>query len=418
MDKEKDILKEFFRDKLQDYAPQVKRDLWSSLESHVPAEKSLWRKIYPVVASAAAVLIVVILSYNYVFEKSPISDAPVAVVTESQAQDISGTVDDQKATKESLNEANTGEQQAYVSKEREKVEKITPEKDLSDNRGDSVLIEESAHEVSVTDNPPRDVIRNRNLENGNNNYAEIKTKRSSSGLQISFSGKGFPSASNELDFLKIYNNDYLSLYDNKFEIKDLFFPGGPTGGKDEVGSWLPAENYSLNNIKYHTPVTLSMYISKNISSRWAIETGISYTMLSSEETWAAERDFFYERVLLYNDIKLHYIGIPLRASYLLIKKDRIFVYLSGGGMIEKSISGKAYTVSDNKREEKNTNIKIRELQYSVTGGVGIGLQLFKPVSLFVEPGVTYYFDDGSGIMTIRKDKPFNYNIQGGLKFHF
>jgi len=183
-------------------------------------------------------------------------------------------------------------------------------------------------------------------------------------------------------------------------------------------SWVPADNYNFKNIKYNTPVTLSLYVSRNISSRWAIETGVSYTKLSSEEIWEAERYYSANTDILTNNVKLDYLGIPLRVSYYPIKRNRFFVYVSTGGMIEKCISGKAFTVAEKAKKEESTNLKISELQYSVTGGVGIGLQLFKPVSLFVEPGVTYYFDDGSGIMTIRKDKPFNFNIQGGLKFHF
>jgi hypothetical protein len=446
MDKDKDILKDFFKGKLQNYAPPVKRDIWSSMESHIPAEKSLWRRIYPVVASAAAILLIAILSYKYVFNESPDLENPVVLVVESQEQGVT-EIGNSEETKELLPEANADELQVYVPKVQQKTER-TPEKDLFAFKEDSIkqeaLIEESTQVASIahqekeetldisetetktkqqlseenTKNPPRDVARDRSFENGNNYYT-VKTKSSSSGVQASLSGQGFFTNANELDFLKIYNKEYLSSYKNKFEIEELFSPGEPTGGDpSSTAPWLPADDYTLSNIKYHTPVTLSMYVSKNISSRWAIETGISYTMLSSEETWIAENENFYKKVILYNDIKLHYLGIPLKASYFLIKKDRLFMYLSGGGMIEKNISGKAYTVSDDEKTEKHTKIKIRELQYSVTGGVGIGVKLFRPVSLFVEPGMTYYFDDGSDIMTIRKDKPFNFNIQGGLKFYF
>ena len=190
-----------------------------------------------------------------------------------------------------------------------------------------------------------------------------------------------------------------------------------TGHNPLPPSWVPADNYSLKNIKYHTPVTISMHISKSISPRWAIETGVSYTKLSSEEIWEAEK-YYSGTDMITNNVKLNYLGLPLRASYYLIKKDRFFAYVSGGGMIEKCISGNAFSIAERAEKEEKTNIKISELQYSVTGGVGIGLRLLKPVSLFIEPGVIYYFDDGSDIMTIRKDKPFNYNIQGGLRIGF
>ena len=34
------------------------------------------------------------------------------------------------------------------------------------------------------------------------------------------------------------------------------------------------------------------------------------------------------------------------------------------------------------------------------------------------PGVAYYFDDGSDIQTIRKENPFNFNIQAGIRLTY
>ena len=433
MDKEKDILKEYFRDKLQDYTPQVKRDLWSSLESHVPAEKSLLRRIYPAVTSAAAVLFIFMLSYKYLFNKSPDSSENIVSVIETKAQDIPVEVEHEDVLIDNNLQANVNPHVVHVelSEKREIKNNTEPSLEYEERQEPSVSESETKQEHSTEETdentvyPPRDEDRRGNPGYDNNRYAQVITKKNAgSKMQISFSGSGFPVMSNDLDYLKIYNTEYLSSYENNFQIDELFLvtssPQTGHGSEDNSHSWFPADNYSLKNIKYGTPVTLSLHVSRYISPRWAIETGVSYTRLSSKETWEAEVDYYYynNTDMLTNNIKLDYLGIPLRASYYPIKKNRLFVYVSAGGMIEKCISGKAFTLAEKAKKEESTNLKISELQYSVTGGVGIGLRLFKPVSLFVEPGVTYYFDDGSGIMTIRKDKPFNFNIQGGLKFHF
>ena len=426
MDKEKDILKEFFRDKLQDYAPQVKRDLWSSLESHVPAEKSLLRRIYPVLSSVAAVLLIFILSYRYLFNESPDLLETIVSVIENKAQDIPVEVEHEEGLTDDKLQANVNTRvvQVELHEKRDVINNAEPDSEDEEKKEPSVSESETKQEHSAEETdentayPPHDEDRRDNLGYDNNRYAQVITKKNAgSKMQISFSGNSFPSMSNDLDYLKIYNTEYLSSYENNFQIDELFM-GGSSTGMESSPSWVPADNYNFKNIKYNTPVTLSLYVSRNISSRWAIETGVSYTKLSSEEIWEAERYYSANTDILTNNVKLDYLGIPLRVSYYPIKRNRFFVYVSTGGMIEKCISGKAFTVAEKAKKEESTNLKISELQYSVTGGVGIGLQLFKPVSLFVEPGVTYYFDDGSGIMTIRKDKPFNFNIQGGLKFHF
>lgn len=38
--------------------------------------------------------------------------------------------------------------------------------------------------------------------------------------------------------------------------------------------------------------------------------------------------------------------------------------------------------------------------------------------MYVEPGISYYFDDGSPISTIYKEKPVNFNLNLGLRFTF
>ena len=40
----------------------------------------------------------------------------------------------------------------------------------------------------------------------------------------------------------------------------------------------------------------------------------------------------------------------------------------------------------------------------------------KLVGVYLEPGVSYYFDNGSDVRTIYKDKPFNFNLNLGVRF--
>ncbi len=413
MDKNKDILKDFFKEKLKDYEHPVKRDLWSSLESHVPTEKTLWRRIYPVVVSVAAIVVAMVLLYSYLFRDTPDMEETVASKTTESVQNIQVEPDKGKDDER----AEMVEEDIVIQKNERATEKLkVPDSEVqrivaeisSEKENQATAEPESAtkKESSVAESP----------KNGQK-YPENLFPEKTPGLRISISGEGFLAMNNELDYLKIYNSDYLNTYENQFAMNDLFPDDeeGTDSGSPSPHPGLPPD-YTLVSIKYDTPVSLGLFFSKNISPRWAIETGINYTRLSSEEIWKGEKEQYTD--YLTSDIKLHYLGIPLRASYSFIKKERFSVYVTGGGMIEKCISGKAVTVSKNERVEKKTNLDIPELQFSVTGSAGVGYRLFKSVSLFVEPGVVYYFDDGSNMMTIRKDKPFNFSIQGGLRFSF
>ena len=44
------------------------------------------------------------------------------------------------------------------------------------------------------------------------------------------------------------------------------------------------------------------------------------------------------------------------------------------------------------------------------------VKITEKLGIYAEPGVVYYFDDGSNVNTIRKEHPFNFNIQLGVRF--
>lgn len=169
---------------------------------------------------------------------------------------------------------------------------------------------------------------------------------------------------------------------------------------------------STSEIDYKTPVTFSLLFRKYLSgNRWAVETGISYTRLES-----TEKIGYDHRPGFSKDIELDYFGIPLKVVYDIYQTDRLSVYITAGGMFEKSFRGKEVVhLAD--REESN-NLDISELQWSLMGNVGVNYRLVKHAGLFLEPGVQYYFDDGNSLNTIRKDKPFNWGVQAGFRLAY
>ena len=58
---------------------------------------------------------------------------------------------------------------------------------------------------------------------------------------------------------------------------------------------------------------------------------------------------------------------------------------------------------------------VKPLQFSVMGAVGAQYNISKRVGIYVEPGVSYFFDDGSDIQTIR---PCNFTLQGGIRLTY
>lgn len=192
----------------------------------------------------------------------------------------------------------------------------------------------------------------------------------------------------------------------------------PASGK----SVSPYQHVMLQNInaqpttdvKHHFPVSVGITVEKSLSPAFALETGLVYTYLASDLT-AGDATYYTQKQ------QLHYLGIPLKLRWKFLRKRIFDLYLAGGGMVEKCLSGKLsahYEVNDRPSLTEDEPLRVDPLQWSVSAAAGITLKLAPHVNLYAEPGIVYYFDDGSHVSTIRKKKPLNINLQAGLRFDF
>lgn len=164
--------------------------------------------------------------------------------------------------------------------------------------------------------------------------------------------------------------------------------------------------------KHRQPVKFGASVRIGLNDKIGIETGLSYSYLSSDISTGDEFGGYK------TEQRLHYIGIPLNLSYNVWGNDRFDVYVSGGGAVDFCVSGKSETetFSGNAVTSKATaHYRDTRPQWSVNASVGAQYKLNDMFSLYAEPGVGYYLDNGSDVMTIYKDKPFNFNLNFGLR---
>jgi hypothetical protein len=159
------------------------------------------------------------------------------------------------------------------------------------------------------------------------------------------------------------------------------------------------------NYRHRLPISVSISAQKNLSDYFGLESGLTYTYVYS--------DISEERVSGYTGNQtLHYLGIPLKANWLLYDQKRFSIYLSGGVLFEYCISANRKT--SNQKEKLDLN----HFQASVNAAAGMQLVLAKPLSVFIEPGVSYFTDNGSSVETIRTDNPLLFNLQAGIRFTY
>lgn len=166
------------------------------------------------------------------------------------------------------------------------------------------------------------------------------------------------------------------------------------------------------------PVKVGLTARYNITGRLGVETGLTYSILSSSvkignsetgKNWSTGSQ------------TLHYLGIPLNISFNILNSRYVNIYVTGGGMMEKSISGSIKTDEyvDGKFDRTlTTNISPKGLQWSVNAAAGIQANILPQLGFFVEPGVSHHFKNGSRVRSIYTDKPTDFSLGFGLRYSF
>jgi len=169
------------------------------------------------------------------------------------------------------------------------------------------------------------------------------------------------------------------------------------------------------DIKHHSPVRAGVSFAYKINERLSLESGVTYTNLTSDMREGSDSHYFT------GEQTLHYVGIPLNMKYIIISWKGLELYASSGLLAEKCVSGnqKKEYILNNKVEKKETqDLNEKPFQWSVNASAGLQYNISPSIGLYAEPGVSYYFNDGTSIKTIYKDKPCNFNLNLGLRFTF
>lgn len=170
-----------------------------------------------------------------------------------------------------------------------------------------------------------------------------------------------------------------------------------------------------SDMEHRTPVSVGLSVRWELPQQWAVESGLFYTLLSSELR-SGNADYWYK-----DEQRLHYVGVPLRVSRELWAGRRFSVYATVGGAVEKCVSGRLtslYTAGEHGSETERRKLDVDELQWSLSAAAGAQLHLNGRMGVYLEPGLSWYPDDGSGVQTIRKEHPLNFNLQLGFRWTF
>ena len=178
------------------------------------------------------------------------------------------------------------------------------------------------------------------------------------------------------------------------------------GSSNAYFSAEPLQRDCKETTKHNMPVSFGATVSYSLNDRLALTSGLVYTLATSSFEHGTSSNASMD------EQTLHYVGIPLTASYTIWSNSWLKTYVNAGGQADFNVLAKVET------EGHTTDIDKDRAQLSVGAAAGVQLNVIKQMGVYVEPGMRYYFDNGSNVQTVFKEHPCNFSLQMGLRWNF
>lgn len=156
---------------------------------------------------------------------------------------------------------------------------------------------------------------------------------------------------------------------------------------------------------HRLPVKFGLSARYHINDKWSVQSGVTYSYHSSDITTGEQT----------TEQHLHFVGIPVAASYNVWGNRHVNVYVTAGGEAEKMVKGQSSMVYNGKTIRED--VKMNEIQLSALVAAGAEYKATDRLSIYAEPGATYHFDNGSDIKTYYNDKPLNFSLNVGVRLN-
>ena len=422
------------RSRMDNYSEPLPVGLWEKIESEIstPAPKviPMWRKWTSVAAAAALVLAISSVSVWYWSTDSELKEVNSALTDNNEIRQEykSDNVIQEVQTVESSDKQLQAEAVNYSSKtivnlasgdnaDSLNVARIA----LSENiqtvdteSTDSELKKEvdAEDEASIKENRMKRMREDRETVRRNASYLAMSdSKRSKgSGVQLGVMTGNIPySSSNSFSGMSRLAIPTKSVS----QVNDVVV--GEVSDATASYSQMLFNNMgrqTYTDIKHHIPVSFGLTVSRHLNDRFAIQSGLTYTFLTSD--WTTNGTYRGD-----TRQRLHFLGIPLSVIYNIAEWNRLKFYVSAGAMTEVNLAGKVHTElygGDEFIQAFDEDRRMKEWLWSVNARLGLNYPLVGALAVYGEVGADYYFDNGSSIETIRSERPFNVSLQFGLRF--
>lgn len=395
---------EYLRKEEENYLPEPPDGIWDGIVDRLPPVRHRVVLLWLRYVSVAACLALLLGIGSLLIDSPTDDDRPTQIAKKSSnGNDSVGKPKTTKETKRSLSEL------AKVS--------YTAKTSLLSAADTTAQVEN----LATMEQPLPSQNGNNEKNNGNNDKESDNIQRRSHRNDSWFSrdSKAARQHDHESVSISLYAAGIMAsntLSQGSFMVSDAILTDAPVESSPYCNILDLNQDADMETNKHYSlPVRAGVRVAIPINRSLAIESGLAYTWLSSSIESGSDENYYRSEQML------HYVGIPVKLRYKLWQGKRIGVYVSGGGMVEKCVSGKVKTkfiIGGSINAEESQRVSEKPLQLSATFSTGIEADITKNASLFFEPGASYYFNNHSSVDNVYKDKPLNLNLNLGIRINF
>ena len=186
---------------------------------------------------------------------------------------------------------------------------------------------------------------------------------------------------------------------------DINNGNGPMADSDPNGGNSSDTKEETTSVQHLMPLTIGVRISKELSPKWGIETGVQYSLLRSDITKTIG-DWSYVK-----NVKAHYISIPVAVKYHLLQWKNTNVYTTTGMSFDLPVS----SAIDCGIMDEHSKLHY-PLSFSICGGIGLQYKISQTTTLFIQPSLNYHIMDKSEHPILWQDQPLSFDLPIGIKF--
>lgn len=375
----KEEWKKQLRQKMADYQQPAPEVSWEEIEeavaasSHEPKRIAIWLR-----GIAAAVLVIVVSGVGYHLlnpQESGLSRQTASVVVRKKSPEIpiKKPVDDSQVQK-------GADHSLFISTKHH----ILKDDTVIVAQAEEVQMVEQAPEEQQTETQQPSSDKGRihhsfSQDSSDGHLFPVRTHKKMRLMAKAYLGNGFSGNHILSDEIVTVYSSSLNDLQNEYQNNDVI----------------------QESANHRQPFRFGLSLRYVINDKWSIDGGLSYSLLTSvitQKTRGKQEEIKQ---------RLNYIGIPINVNYQLWNYHRFSAYASAGGVVEKMVKGK----------RGDESVSIAPLQLSLNAGLGAEYEFVDWLSIYAEPGLAYYFDNGSKVQTFYQDKPLSFNLNLGLKLN-